>query len=243
MKLLYPLIILSAFSFAEDEYPYFSDANKQLELEQKKISFNLLSTDFTIGGNKIEIDEFFGIIGLTDEQQKLKKTKEKLFSDYNIAYENYLKELNEYELLRKEALIPYSIDSTNFSNRYNSKLSKYNAKKIKYSKFRKQSAWVCGISYFIYIFGHSEEYSFSSKKMPFLIIGAISSYFALKPYPIFNLSDEYVSLVDMPNKYDYLPKQSLPLKPKKPMLEYNYSVETLLNLAESYNRKIYDKLK
>ena len=42
-KLLLIALLIVGWVFAEDEYPYFSDANKQLEFEKKKISIGLLS--------------------------------------------------------------------------------------------------------------------------------------------------------------------------------------------------------
>ena len=55
-RLLLSVLLIVGWVFTEDEYPYFSDANKQLEFEKKKISFGLLSGDISIDGKKIEED-------------------------------------------------------------------------------------------------------------------------------------------------------------------------------------------
>ena len=44
MKKLLPHLLIAllivGWVFTEDEYPYFSDANKQFEFEKKKIAYN-----------------------------------------------------------------------------------------------------------------------------------------------------------------------------------------------------------
>ncbi len=51
MKLLYTLIILSAFSFAEDIYPNFSIPKKQLQFEKTRIYIKEVSEkEMILGG-------------------------------------------------------------------------------------------------------------------------------------------------------------------------------------------------
>ena len=56
-KLLLIVLLIVGWVFTEDEYPYFSDANKQLEFEKKKISINF-NREISIDGKEIEMDEF-----------------------------------------------------------------------------------------------------------------------------------------------------------------------------------------
>lgn len=248
-KLLTLIAIIIAFSFAEDEYPYFSDVNKQLDFEKKKISFGLLSDDISIDGNKIEIDEFFGVIGLVEDEQKVKKIKEDALANYQISYEDFVNKLNKYLILKKEGLELYQADSIIYSNKYRVEFENYKTKKDKKSQFTTIARRICVVSYSLYLYLHwiidSESGSFSSNKMPFFISGFLSSFFVLNYIPNFEQSEEYKKL-KAPRKNHYLPEFSgiffLPTPPKELKVDYGYSIETLLNLAESYNRKVYERM-
>jgi len=233
MKLLYPLIILSAFSFAEDEYPYFSDANKQLEFEQKKISFNLLSSDFTIDGKKFEIDEFFGIIGLPVDQKKVEEKNENALKRYNVMREIYYESLNRWSA---------EYDSTNNLFISDSIIYQKKWQKVKNSYDKKYKLWNSSliVSAIVSLGADILFLSLASneplKGMLFMFGGLAQLFY------VYSLQPEIGEKYNEPVRNQYFDKLILPESPQMPIIDYGYSVETLLNLAESYNRKIYEKI-
>ena len=114
------LLLIVGCVFGEDEYPYFSDANKQLEFEKKKISIGLLSGNISIDGKKIEIDEFFGMIGLVEDEKKTKEMREKAISDYELNYDIYKKDLEKYYIKNEEGMVRYKLDSIRYEHNFKS---------------------------------------------------------------------------------------------------------------------------
>ena len=107
-RLLYTLIILFAFIFAEDVYPNFSDAKKQLEFQNERITIKkidetnriisgVLETDTTVAVEYISIYEIikgnqqitgFEFIQLIDLQEEVDRIKQ----EYRIEMEIFKNE-------------------------------------------------------------------------------------------------------------------------------------------------------
>ena len=121
MKLLYPLIILFAFSFAEDEYPYFSDAKKQLEFEKLRLYIervdiksdivpigtfsdyeNQYNYDVKIIENNVLLTEyqFLNLISLSEEAEER----------INLQFADYFNSVLDMNLRYNSTLLENSID-------------------------------------------------------------------------------------------------------------------------------------
>jgi len=91
------LLLIVGCVFGEDEYPYFSDAKKQLEFEKKKIYIEKVDNfEMKVGANIITEIELLKMIGLIEEAEKLE-------TDFNSNIEEW--ENNKYFIEKKPNII------------------------------------------------------------------------------------------------------------------------------------------
>jgi len=263
MKLLYTLIILFAFSFAEDVYPHFSDPSQQFEFEEKKIYINEVDEKEMIisGGSQ------FNYMSLIDSHQPI-IVPAPLKTNYNYTYRVEIKQnnklLSEFDFLsviglNKKAEELLNIQEINHnpikyvnSNLINLKLSSISpspnvefdddAKKISYNNSKKERVTIIPDNYKVFkrnynrykISGNVFVASMGMTLLAGMVYGSQGWSFDFGIGTCFGIMG--LSLRSLTHYWwkKYDVGIEIPFTYKQQL-----SKDQLLGLAESYNKKLY----
>jgi hypothetical protein len=215
MKLLYTLIILFAFSFADDVYPNFADINKQFRFEEKRI--------YTREVNEKEMKISGGSFDFLGEQINIPiTTSYSYIYKFEILQNNQV--LNEIDFLNKVGL---DVEANEIVNRYGNKLTEY------YKKYPNAPS------------SEKERRSINLREgLKFLIVyavGGLAAYKAdkddipsLKVIPAFGIIWTIFAIKRGINRDKGANS--------RPTLRQTLSSEQITSLAKAYNQKIYKEI-
>jgi len=241
MKLLYTLIILFAFSFAEDEYPYFSDANKQLQFEEQKIICGFVESNFY---SQINIETSSLIVTPGTLPSTVQSSTPMLYSgkksEFEIKRNN--KEISELEFL---SILELNEKIDEIERVYKQKLNKYNREyavvKNRNKEFETELSLTSAIN---------EDFGTQVIiwNVAALFMGIVYSLVdIMEGDPISTVSRGLVlyplGIVIIDISLGQFFKKEIPKKyPKYPELKPQLSQEQIFTLAESYNRNLYKQI-
>ena len=230
MKLLYTLIILFAFSFAEDIYPNFSSPKKQFKFEKERIYIDEVEEKEQIiegGGSEFNVWALYNNV-LPDYLQQPTLRQGNISTRYTYRYNFEItqnnKQLNEVDLLYAVGLKDEADEIIKSHERelknFNKKHTKKQIKKMSY-----MPVYIATISSII--FGRINDIKNKPNDPPdiYLVFCVASlTYGVVKWYTIFRNNQEFIEA------------------PSAPILQQTMSSKQLTAIAESYNRQVYKQI-
>ena len=248
MKLLYTLIILFAFSFAEDVYPNFSSPKKQFQFEKQRIYIDEVEEKEQIiegGGSEFNIWALYNNVLPAHLQQPTLRQgniSTRYAYRYNFQITQNNKQLNEVDLLYAVGLKDEADDIIKAHER---QLKKFNKKHTK-KQIKKKSYKPVYISGLLALTG--------------LSIGMINmetnrvSYYDEYLDEYMDRSGEFYEEIDMGSFFLFIGSLTYGLikwysiyskdtpSPSAPVLQQTMSSKQLTAIAESYNRQVYKQI-
>ena len=243
------LLVCYTLLIGQQNYPYFSDPNKQLIFEKYRVYIIEKKGTNTItygGGSKTELANPIQSIFGNQEPQYV--AKHEPVKSYNVDYHKFKieqngRQISEIDLL---SLMGLEAEINNIMKNYNEKINLYEREIAKIK---------------------SEPYDIEYKKMAFvdnaeicnysvLLIGGVHAFTGLVMgshkavrgltddglyiYEVTILSMVYFIIGSIPKKTKIVEKKRFP---KKPKLEMVMTTEQIKSLTESYNHNLYNKIK
>ena len=237
MKLLYTLIILFAFSFAEDVYPNFSSPKKQFQFEKQRIYIDEVEEKEQIvegGGSEFNVWALYNNV-LPDylQQPTLRQgnISTRYVYRYNFEITQNNKQLNEVDLLyavglKDEAddiIKAHEIQLKNFNKKHTKKQLKKKSYKPVYVSGLISTLSLLGLfSTWADVNNHGWTTENTTKANTFGILTAISSMYGVIKWYILYSTDTTL--------------------PSAPILQQTMSSKQLTAIAESYNRQVYKQI-
>ena len=229
MKKYLFIVLLVGVCFGQDVYPYFSDMEKQLEFEKRKIVIEEgESTQQIISGG----GSVFNWFSLINDNAPMYRnapisTEYKYFSYFNIVVNN--KSLNEIEMLSLMGL----------NDEVNRIMSAYKKEMESYEKEMKS------IEEEMRLYNNSIKNDGNNELGVTLLFGGVVSV----AYGILNKKLHFITIgiVISSNGIAFsLPNLKKPKKPSThanvPMIRQQLNVNQTKSMVESYNRKLYSEI-
>ena len=259
--LLILLLLVGNTLIAEDEYPYFSDLEKQLKFEEKRIYVKEGSGERTIlsgGGSTSEMANPLRVLFLDENPQYIAKsnpvnTKIEYWYEFSIKQNN--KELTELEFLKIIGLNDkvneiidnykkeYEIYEKNKLEPYKDMLKEYHNTptlyKEEYIGYWEPGGMKRGWGETQKVLGWTTIFSGA------LLIPATSGVSVLlTPIGLINIYYGQKKINNTPKKIiEYKEEGEHPGKqPPSPKVKQTLSSEQIISLSESYNRKLYEQI-
>ena len=246
MKKYLFIVLFIGVCFGQDVYPYFSDPEKQMEYEEKRVYIIEESgkeMHLSGGESYTDIANYVGVFFLGESPQYVvKQTPVETYyrHTYNFKIKRGKKNLNELEFLilagyeskakeihniYEQTLSPYRASIANYQNQLKHYKNSYK-EKVVYGKSFWHSLSNCGSLYFLIALYADDGGFYFDKGIPSYIYYLAYFYYVTYKIPI-----------SVP-----ISNVSYPKKPTEPSLEQVLSNEQIKSLAESYNRRLYDEI-
>ena len=240
MKKYLFIILLFGVGSGQDEYPYFSDPDKQITFEENKVYIIEKSgkeLHYSGGESYTELANTFGYI-LLDESPKYVVKQTPLKTHYKYFYEFKIKKanrlLNELEFLLEAG---YNSKAKDVYNNYENIMEPY---RIKYAEYEKQ--------FDDYIKNNKTSKQFKKSyggNCCMYIFGAIAFIGWVEIVPEIigpALAASLIAYLTPSKQYYEVNSLTQPTPPTEPQLKQILSNEQIKSLAESYNRRIYNEI-
>ena len=226
--------------FGQDEYPYFSDPEMQTKFEDNRVYIIEKSgkeLHYSGGESYTELANTWGYI-LLDESPEYVVKQTPLKTHYEYYYDFKIKKgtkiLDELEFLLETG---YDSKAKEVYNNYEKIMTPY---RIKYSEYEKQ------FNYYL----ENNKTSIKSKNVygecclfPYFgltfLVGALNGF-----SPFISIGSIGLIITGfIPSKENYtVDSITKPMPPSEPQLKQVLTNEQIKSLAESYNRRLYQKI-